>query len=54
MDLKTFAALSNQVYRPKDKSKNDLMPKQQPTRAYKSHEKEKPKIELEMLYFSCC
>lgn len=56
MDLQTFAALSQQIHNPSTKSTkstisttNALMPKQQKTRAYKSIETSKPKIQFQMI-----
>src|SRR6056297_1279643 len=56
MDLQTFAALSQQIHNPSTKgtkstksTTNALMPKQQKTRAYKSIETGRPKIQFQLM-----
>ena len=56
MDLSTFAALSQQIHNPSTKGTKStksttsaLMPRQQKTRAYKSVETGKPKIQFQLI-----
>lgn len=59
MDLQTFAALSQQIHNPSTRgtigtkstksTTNALMPRQQKTRAYKSIETGRPKIQFQMM-----